>query len=424
MKSFALVLLFAATAAAQTAPAPADTSETRRFLDELQRLDDAFFDEETQRVDTSLRDSLLTEFETLGFAGYRDAADASQRRFRWDVEPTSPLWNYNRVEGLVPALRLEVQPFGPRSLRLLGDAGWATGPGALRWQATAQYPLTRTTSAGRGLFVFARWSDRVVPYGSNRPYANSLRALVGAADEQDYLRSRGGDAGLTWRTRRAAASLRYAATREMSTVARANFAFFDDLVATNPAVDGGIDRAIEARLRWNTQALAAWSADLGYRVAGGALGGDFDYGQLDATLRRRLHVGRWELQTTARWIGVFGDAPRQRLADAGGISSVRGVPRRARVGDAALHLRGELPLPYDVLRLSRIPYLRSLGVQFVPWADAARVDDAAWIHSVGCGIQRHWIGFGRAANLRLDVAFPIGPQRPADVVFLVRFAGS
>lgn len=438
MRSMILVLLCASTTFAQTTPpdeppqtetAPADSSETLRFLDEIQALDDAFFDDDATRTDTSYRDSLVTNFEELGFEAYRDQSDATMRTFRWDLGPFSPLWSYNRVEGIVPSARLEVRPLGPRGPTLLGDAGWATGPGALRWASELRVPIPRVRSTGRGggTFFFAGWIDRVEPYGSNRPFANSLRALVAGADEMDYLHRRGGRVGVAWRTRGASASIEYAAARELSVSAPASFALTGDLPTVNRPIEEGIDRALDARIEWGTGTLAPWTLRLGHRVAGGVLAGDFDYARTDLFVRRRNYVGRWELQTEATWARTIGNAPVQRLADAGGVSSVRGFPRRTLVGDQSVLLRAELPVPFDVLRRTGIPLLRDTGVQFVPWADAAWVeaeDDGTWIHSIGLGIQRHWIGLGRAANVRLDVAVPIGRDRPADVVFLVRFAGS
>ena len=58
---------------------------------------------------------------------------------------------------------------------------------------------------------------------------------------------------------------------------------------------------------------------------------------------------------------------------------------------ASLSLRAEIPVPYDLLRRSRIPLLRRTGVQFVPFADAARVFDGdveGWIQSYGLGPMR------------------------------------
>lgn len=429
MKCLCVLLLLAGAAYAQTEPAPADSSETVRFLDEIQALDDAFFDADETRVDASFRDSLVTSFEELGFDAYREQADAAQRIFLWDLGPFSPLWSYNRVEGIVPSARLDLRPFGRRGARLNGDAGWATGPGAVRWRAGLEIPLVRGASIGRagGLFVRADYGDRVAPYGSNRPFANSLRALVGGADEQDYLRRRGGSAGLVWRTAGASASIVYDAARELSVDARASFTFAGDLPTSNEPIDEGLDRAIEAELAWGTETLSPWTLRLAHRIAGGGLAGDFDYARTDVFLSRRNYLGRWELQTAATWSRTIGTPAVQRRADAGGVSSVRGFPRRSLVGEESLLLRAELPVPFDLVRRTGLPLLRDTGLQFVPWGDAARVatnGDGAWIHSVGLGVQRHWIGLGRAANVRLDVAFPIGRDRPADVVFLLRFAGS
>ena len=251
---------------------------------------------------------------------------------------------------------------------------------------------------------------------------------MAGADEQDYLRRRGGRIGLVWAERGREIGVAYHAARELAVGAPADFSLLGDLPSSNPSIDEGLDRAVEAHLHWNLSPLRAWSVRARYRVSGGALAGDFDYARTELHLLRRNVVGRWQLRTEAGYVRTTGEVPVQRLADAGGLSTVRGHPRRSLVGSEALTLRAELPVPYDLLRRTGIVGVRDLGVQFVPWADAARVGGtedggSTWIHAVGLGLQKHVLGFGRAAQVRLDVAVPVGPRRPADVVVLLRFAG-
>jgi hypothetical protein len=87
--------------------------------------------------------------------------------------------------------------------------------------------------------------------------------------------------------------------------------------------------------------------------------------------------------------------------------------------------RLEILVPYDILRRSHIPLLRSTRLQVVPFADAARAFDGnseEWIHSLGLVVQRLLGAFGRASNLRLDLAVPVGPSRPADFHVSLSFA--
>jgi hypothetical protein len=68
-----------------------------------------------------------------------------------------------------------------------------------------------------------------------------------------------------------------------------------------------------------------------------------------------------------------------------------------------------------------IPLLRSASIQFIPWADAARVgggDSQDWIRSVGLGLQHYLFPIDGADNLRLDFAFPLDDDTEDWVVYL------
>ena len=114
------------------ASAAVDSSEAVRFLAELQRADDARFDPELLGTDTSFADSLVRSLQTAGLETYRDRVDARRRRWGWDVDPRSALWTYNRVEGVVPAARLELRPRGPDGPRRSRAAATAARAGSRR----------------------------------------------------------------------------------------------------------------------------------------------------------------------------------------------------------------------------------------------------------------------------------------------------
>jgi hemolysin activation/secretion protein len=155
------------------------------------------------------------------------------------------------------------------------------------------------------------------------------------------------------------------------------------------------------------------------------LGGDFTFHRLALTGQvRRYLPGKVEAVAGAGWTGTGGDVPIQELSDIGGISTVRGFARRTRVGDESLRGGLELFLPLDPLALTHLPVLERGRVQIVLWGDAGRVWEGtadAWLTSAGVGLQRYLGPFDDAANLRLDFAFPIGPERPDDVAVFLRF---
>ena len=109
------------------------------------------------------------------------------------------------------------------------------------------------------------------------------------------------------------------------------------------------------------------------RIAGGALGGTFTYSRVDLAARTALRAWRANrLWLAGTFVHVAGSAPRQQLADAGGLSTVRGFGRRTALGRRAAAFRAEYPVPWDLFRVSRLPLLRALRIQFVPWVDWAQ----------------------------------------------------
>ncbi len=406
----------AGAARAQDSGAPPDsTGESLR--QKLQRQDQERYDPELFELDRAFRDSVLTALDSLG-------VDAARKRHRVSLrlafDPGLRLWNYNRVEGLVAGAGVSVRSRGQADPWVQFQGGYAFGSEQFR-----HYEALRAPLGLRGLEVRAHFEERVLPYGSNRPLWNSVRAFVGGEDARDYLESQGGAALLHWsRWRSFQLEAGYEAAEEKSAAATTEFALFGDMAPVNDAVQDGTDRAIVGRLRLGTLTRHSARVDAQHRVAGGSLGGDFTYNRTDLQLRARRYFWRQELSLLVRYAHTGGTAPVQRLADVGGLSTVRGVKKRAQVGEASLAARLEYLIPYDFFRASDLPLLRRLHLQAVPWGDAARTWDGpteAWIYSAGLGLQ-HFLGaFDGPTYLRLDVAFPMGPERPRDVRLELHF---
>jgi hypothetical protein len=382
------------------------------------------YSDELFGTDPALRDSALDALNALGFQEYVRRTQPPRPLVDFGLEPAWGLMTYNRVEALVAGLRASFDL--PNGANLTAGGAYATASERFRHLETFRLPLSLPN---RFTDLTVGYADRVSAYGSNRPPGNAVRAFLGSADDQDYLRREGGWVVLTTRPAPARSlALGYAAHAERSVRAHTDFAVFGDsrLLARNAPVDSGIDRLVYAEAALGSLAGTRNALTLRHAVSGGGLGGEFTYTRTEAGISvRRYLPARHELTLDVRAVRTGGSPPVQSRADVGGLSTVRGFDRRTRVGDHALSARAEILLPYDLLGLGGIGFLRDLRLQFVPWADAGRVWDGgsdAWIAAAGIGVQRYLGPFGSGAYLRVDAAFPTGPDRPEDARLYLHFS--
>jgi len=401
--------------------APPDSVEKTDYdglLERLQKADDDFYSDDILNVDPTLRDSALAALDSLGLADYQDSTVSLRPFVEFSLDPAGKLMTYNRVEGLAIGVAADFLFRKGTELNLQG--AYATASKKFRHREELRIPIR-----SRGKLELG-YADRVVAYGSNRPTANWLRALVGGADEQDYYRRESGWVSVWYPWGRiGSARVGYAAGKETSIQANTDFAFFGDMSSTNSPINEGYDRALLVSGVLGTISESRYQLDLDYRIAGGALGGDFTYNRVGVDLAfRRYLVANHELFLGFKWVRAGGRPPVQRVADMGGLSTVRGYPRRTQLGKGSLAGRAEVLVPYDFFGWTGIPGVRNLKLQLVPWADAGRVWEGTsdqWITSLGAGLQRYLGPFGSGAFLRLDAAFPVGPDRPADIVWYLHF---
>jgi hypothetical protein len=345
--------------------------------------------------------------DSLGLSGLPDdgiARDGSS--WTAGLSPAVGQWEYDRVEGLVLGGEVMLGQRDTTRTRMTFFGGYATGPEAFRYRAALRVPVPGT---GRSTHLSLSAGEYAAPFGSNRPALNSVRAFIGGADDRDYLIRRRGMATLGYArgdVLQAVAGL--AVSRERSATLHEDFSLFGDMGQPNPAVDEGTEHA--AVLSLGYAPFASVALRLALRSAGGALGGDVRYHRTDLGADVRHFFGRHEVRGTIAAVITGDDPPLQRRADIGGLSTVRGYPRRHHVGNHSLATRVEYRIPYDPLAATRLPVLRDTHLQFIPWTDAARVgegDSQDWIASAGLGLQMYLGPFGKAANLRFDAAFPI-----------------
>jgi hypothetical protein len=387
------------------------------LLAALQKEDDAAYSSEVDITNHAFIDSTAALHDSLGVAGLKGGPPLYGDAWRLDPDPRLKDWDYNRVEGFLFG---GGGSFGRADKRVKLDAfgGYATASEKFRWRAKFKAELPGTNHK---LSAFANFRDYVDPFGSNRIAFNSLRAFVGGADEQDYLHRTGGGAGLEltpWDD--VHFDLGYEGSRERSIAQDADFSVWGDLDKPNPEINEGDERAVVAGFEAGGR---RWlNAQLTQRLAGGSLGGDFRYARTDLTVHARGFIlGRQEFEATLKGVTTADATPFQQLADVGGLSTVRGYDRRTHVGEHSFAARVEYMFPYDIFASTKIPLVEDLGVQLIPWGDAARVgngDSNDWITSVGFGLQRYLWPIQDAANVRLDFAWPIDNPKDDFTVYL------
>jgi hypothetical protein len=408
------------TAALAQSEAPPDSTSDEAFLRRLQERDLEFFPDELLDFDSAFRDSVIALHDSLGLDEFAEAAKSARRRFSWGLGLGQRLSTFNRVEGFLTAGELHVAPLGPDGPRLSTEAGWAFASEEFRHSTELSVPIGEDSWR-----LDLAYRDEVVPFGVNRVFANPLRSVIGGADERDHLRRRGALARLSYDRDRWRATIDYEVERQNRVSVSTDFSLFGDLSRANPAIDEGIDRSLTLRLAIGESGVSRVQTSLSHRVAGGALGGDFAYQRSEWRLRARQYILRHEFVLQTRSVHTGGTPPEQQRADIGGLDQLRGFDPRWRVGDSSVASRLEARVPYDLFAATRIAGLRSVHLQVVPWVDAARVfdgDSRAWFASVGVGLQRFLGMFGRGSNLRLDLSFPLGPERSEDLRVALLFA--
>ncbi|NNF05735.1 MAG: hypothetical protein HKN21_03150, partial [Candidatus Eisenbacteria bacterium] len=124
MKTLLILLILAA---ACTFPANAQTSAPDSLMEALQGEDLEFFDPDLFVFPTARRDSIFAAWDSVGYKDMRDAQDAATRVFRWNLSRAENLGSFNRTEGFVGGLALELQPIGRNGPRISGELGRASG---------------------------------------------------------------------------------------------------------------------------------------------------------------------------------------------------------------------------------------------------------------------------------------------------------
>jgi hypothetical protein len=416
MKRFLIAVLFALPVHASSV----DTLDVHTILNRRTAWLDSLLAPESTRLDTVGTTSLADSLDRGGAAAIRAHRPLTTvhapLRLRTSVRPLA-LTTYNRVDGLRLGSGV--------GLRLPGlahaQADVAYGLARERWEGAALvslHPLGAGPVERRPALEFG-WSDRIVPFGPNQgAHFTSFAALVAGQDRQDYLQRRSVDVRAVVRCGRMLQAGLGGFVRDDWSAARAtDFAFAGGgtpIEAANPTIDTGRTRGIFVEME-RTMRRNRLGGRLEAGVAGGGLGGDFEYSWQHAELSvaPRLRDGSI-VRATLSGSNTAGSPPVQALPYLGGDGNLRGYERLEFAGRRRMAARLDFEWGRDLLAQTGIPLLRRLHLQFIPhvdagttWGDARGVAgsrpslDGAFRSAVGIGIRR-LTGYPGIASVRAD----------------------
>lgn len=376
---------------------------------------DSLLNPQSTRFDSTGIDALVDSLDRGGFDAVRHhRPDAFQpQRLALEVRPGA-LSAYNRIEGVRYGSGLTLR-YGRRASL---EAAGAYGSRDHRWGGRGALSLGRKARGPRLEFGY---QDLVLPFGpeAELPPSPFLNLLVGQ-DRQDHLRRREFSASL-WPVRRRewAAGLQFFSRRDAGEVARTEYSLIRPhgrpIESPNPAVDAATTRGVEAVGRMALREdLIRLRARVG--VGGGALQGDHDWNWQAAELELRpVFPDGGVLSLRVGGLNTSGRPAVQDAAYLGGDANLRGYDRLRFAGRRRLTLRAEYALGIDFFARTRLPWVRSLHLQFIPFVDAgstwgvtravagaAAPLDGELRSSVGLGLKRD-LWFPGAEAVRLDI---------------------
>lgn len=426
MKRAAVILLaVAALGLPRIVPAHAATADTLDVHSILQQRStwlDSMLAPESTRLDTVGTSSLADSLDRGGAAVMRaHAPQTTRERMHLDhsIRPLA-MTTYNRIDGLRLGSGLGIRL--PRIANASADVAY--GFASRRWQGAATlslHPFGSGRVDRRPALAFS-WSDQVIPFGPNQgAYFPAFGALVAGQDRQDYLRQRSAEIRATvWRTRRARVAFGGFVHQDFGVTPATDFAFAGGgtpIFDANPAIDAGRTRAIFVSAeREPVRRVAGGRFEAG--IAGGGLGGDFEYSWQYAKLTYvPLLADGSAVRTSFAALNTAGSPPVQAAAYLGGDGNLRGYERLEFAGKRSVAARLDFEWGRDIFAATGIPVVRRLQLQFIPhvdvgttWGDARSVAgsrgnlDGAWRSAVGLGIRRN-TGYPGIASLRADISW-------------------
>jgi hypothetical protein len=292
----------------------------------------------------------------------------------WEFEESgfqwAPTFSYDRVDGARTGVTVELKrsPYSPH-LKISGAYAFASE--TWQYQLEVRQRLLRQIDLEAGATVFRltrtdddRWVGRT---------PNTVYALVAGSDYRDYYGADGGGLSLTYKYReRGVLTLAYEnvdyrsldAHRELWHLFRPGHPFranFSTLSVTDQEQLPGLKgRSSAMMLTTKVEPVQTGRPESGFNggmsavveVAGGGLGGNYDYNRLQLETRGWWTSG-WSHRIAARAFYGVGrrDLPPNKLFYLGGVGSLPGYSQKLLVGDEAFLLNVEYRFNYWETRM-------------------------------------------------------------------------
>jgi hypothetical protein len=338
----------------------------------------------------------------------------------WEFEEEGFQWrpdlSYDRVDGL----RFGAQAGYQRSAftpRLEMFAGYAFASETWQYRLEVRQRLVRSADLDMHIRIF-RLTDTEDDLWVGRT-ANTLYALVAGSDYRDYFGSDGGEIGATYKYReRGVLSAAYRNTdyrwleaeRNLWHLFRPDHRFRENFSTVDEDyLADWVDRfeertsalhlslALEPRESEEHRPRLDFGMKLSGEIAGGALGGEFDYDRWQAAVNASWHSNDVHRLFARAWYGLARrDVPPNKLFFLGGIGSLPGYPQKSMVGDEAFLATVEYRFDYWVNETFDGGIILFCDVGRATFADDF-VDLSEFKSDLG-------VGLGLGEGLRLDVA--------------------
>lgn len=413
--------------------AQADSIRIQAMLDSLARVAGSAGSEtpseSAPRSTNGFQDPFADPFETDTTGADWDSVFAAYDRQlpTRTFEPLADL-RYSKAEGVHLEAGVEYGPNQGRRFRIAASGGYDFGRERPIGSARVQ---VGDLERWRG-WVTAEARDGARAFGSHRPYGNTIFALVGGYDAQNYLRERAILGQVHWQPYPTLRSSIGFSRREHSPLpVSSTFHILGPdhwMERNDPAERVDLNTLfleIERRPRYSLDVVrpGLYLHGSGALTGGNGLRGDREFSRVELQGRYLwlLNEDRDELYIYADGGVAPGRPPVQEWFDVGGAGGLRAFEPRSFVGTSRYLLRSQFAWEDRLLRRSGIPLIETLRFHLVPFAEVGSawgtfVPQTDWelpkrrdVHwDLGFGIRRVVESSGVLSFLQVDFAWPMG----------------
>ena len=296
-------------------------------------------------------DAYFAEFDDLAPEAWRTVGDATMR-----ISPRSlgEVLRFNRIEGVFTGIALshDFRDAAP-GLLIRGSVGYAWSEKVARGMLGAQRTLGRTTTGIRAERALVHTNDFQPPLS----YGASLSALLGSADDYDYLDRRSATAFISrslGAQRRSSARLEVGPGSDHAVeqnISQGLYVAKGSGFRPNRGIRPGNYFRSVASMEINPQVSGLFvDRGLGLTVSYDRADGDLRWQRLEARTAARRELGPFQLYARGDVGTLLGTPAPQVMFELGGDLGLSGYDYKEFAGDRAALVRAVLGYTFPVLR--------------------------------------------------------------------------